>query len=83
MMNKHTEKGLRGLLKTFTVSVMLLFSITTTAAPEAIAGKVLDANGEPLIGASVLEKGTANGTITDFDGNFILNVEKDVYMLPN
>ena len=81
MMNKHTEKGLRGLLKTFTVSVMLLFSITTMAAPEAIAGKVLDANGEPLIGASVLEKGTANGTITDFDGNFILNVERDVLLL--
>lgn len=33
----------------------------------------MDANGEPIIGASVLVKGTTNGTITDFDGNFTLN----------
>lgn len=81
MMNKHTEKGFRSLLMTFTVGVMLLFSITAMAAPQAITGKVQDANGEPLIGASVLEKGTSNGTITDFEGVFTLNVETDVYML--
>ena len=81
MMNKHTEKGFRSLLMTFTVSVMLLFSITAMAAPQAITGKVQDANGEPLIGASVLEKGTSNGTITDFDGVFTLNVETDDNML--
>ena len=80
-MNKHTEKGFRSLLMTFTVSVMLLFSITAMAAPQAITGKVQDANGEPLIGASVLEKGTSNGTITDFDGVFTLNVETDDNML--
>ena len=39
-----------------------------------ISGKVVDANGEPVIGASVAEKGTTNGVITDFDGNFVLNV---------
>lgn len=38
-----------------------------------VKGRVADANGEPIIGASVLVKGTANGTITDFDGNFTLN----------
>ena len=81
MMNKHTEKGFRSLLMTFTVGVMLLFSITAMAAPQAITGKVQDANGEPLIGASVLEKGTSNGTITDFDGVFTLNVETDDNML--
>ena len=81
MMNKHTEKGFRSLLMTFTVGVMLLFSITAMAAPQAITGKVQDANGEPLIGASVLEKGTSNGTITDFEGVFTLNVETDVLLL--
>lgn len=35
---------------------------------------MVDAAGEPVIGASVIEKGSANGTITDMDGNFILNV---------
>lgn len=40
-------------------------------------GNVKDANGEPIIGASVLVKGTTNGTITDLDGNFTLkNVKK-------
>lgn len=39
-----------------------------------ISGKVMDANKEPIIGASVVEKGTSNGTITDLNGHFDLNV---------
>lgn len=39
-----------------------------------VKGSVKDAKGEPVIGATVMEKGSTNGTITDFDGNFILNV---------
>lgn len=39
-----------------------------------IKGMVVDASGEPIIGANVLQKGTTNGTITDFDGKFSLNV---------
>jgi TonB-linked SusC/RagA family outer membrane protein len=39
-----------------------------------ISGKVTDENGQPLPGASVLEKGTTNGTTTDVDGNFSLSV---------
>jgi TonB-linked SusC/RagA family outer membrane protein len=39
-----------------------------------ITGKVVDQNGETIIGANVLEKGTTNGTVTDVDGNFSLNV---------
>lgn len=43
-----------------------------------ITGTVVDQKGESIIGASVLVKGTTNGTITDFDGKFILsNVAKD------
>ncbi|MDO4179993.1 MAG: TonB-dependent receptor [Bacteroidales bacterium] len=38
----------------------------------AVSGTVKDVNGEPIIGASVVVKGTTNGTITDFDGNFTL-----------
>jgi len=37
-----------------------------------VTGTVKDANGEPVIGATVVEKGTTNGTVTDFDGNFVL-----------
>lgn len=39
-----------------------------------VKGRVVDAKGEPIIGATVMEKGTTNGTITDFDGNFVLDV---------
>ena len=41
---------------------------------QAVSGVVKDAAGEPIIGASVLEKGTTNGSITDFDGKFQLSV---------
>lgn len=39
-----------------------------------ITGKVIDAMGEAIIGASLMEKGTTNGAITDIDGNFSLTV---------
>jgi len=44
-------------------------------AQSAVKGTVNDDSGEPIIGASVVEKGTTNGTVTDFDGNFSLNVK--------
>ena len=78
MINKHKENGFRSLLMTFAVFAMSLVSIAAMAEPITIVGKVVDANGEPLIGASVAEAGTSNGTITDMDGAFMLNVEKNV-----
>ena len=39
----------------------------------SVKGVVVDDKGEPVIGATVMVKGSTNGTITDFDGNFILN----------
>lgn len=49
-------------------------SIEVTIEQDRVTGQVLDENGEPLPGATVMEKGTTNGTITDVDGNFTLNV---------
>lgn len=52
-------------------------SVVYAQAPTIeIRGKVTDNTGEMIIGASVAEKGTANGTITDMDGNFKLNVRQ-------
>ena len=49
-------------------------SSTSQQKSGKVTGRVLDAKGEPIIGATIMEKGTSNGTITDFDGNFILEV---------
>jgi TonB-linked SusC/RagA family outer membrane protein len=40
-----------------------------------ISGTVLDENGQPIIGANIIEAGTTNGTVTDIDGKFSLSVE--------
>ena len=54
------------------VGLMLLFCLIPLwafAQSVMVKGVVKDTSGEAIIGASVLEKGTTNGTITDFDGN--------------
>ena len=58
--------------KTFLLVLFAAFSMTMSAQ---ITGTVLEASTDfPIIGASVVEVGTTNGVITDFDGNFVLNV---------
>ena len=42
-----------------------------------VKGKVTDASGEPIIGATILEKGTTNGVTTDLDGLFSLTTQKN------
>ncbi|MDR1939123.1 MAG: TonB-dependent receptor [Tannerellaceae bacterium] len=46
----------------------------TAFAQKRVSGTVIDANGETIIGASIVEKGTINGIITDTDGKFVLSV---------
>lgn len=57
-------------------------AIGAIAQKHKITGVVLDANGEPIIGANVLEKGsTANGSITDVDGKFTLNIDPNATLV--
>ena len=51
------------------------FSITEQLQTINVTGLVVDAAGEPVIGASVVEKGTTNGNITNVDGKFTLTVK--------
>ena len=51
-------------------------AVQVTPAAATVTGEVLDSTGEPLIGASVMVKGTTNGVATDIDGKFTLNVNK-------
>ena len=46
-----------------------------------VSGNVKDNSGEPIIGANVLVKGTTNGTITDFDGNFSISVPSNATLV--
>ena len=65
-------KNMRSLL-------LILFSaisLSVSAQTITVKGNVKDTSGEPVIGASVVEKGnTTNGTITDLDGNFSIKVD--------
>ena len=61
--------------KRIILSFLLLSSYIIMYAQQEMTGSVVDATGEPIIGATVIEKGTSNGTVTDFDGNFRLKVE--------
>ena len=67
------------LLSAFSVSGALAAPVTTGDASamvvqqgKKVTGVVVDATGEPVIGANVVVKGTTNGTITDFDGNYTI-----------
>lgn len=51
---------------------MFFFSLGAFAQQQTVKGIVKDVSGEPIIGASVVVKGTSNGVITDFDGNFTI-----------
>ena len=56
------------------LAVLLTYSLGTWAQSITLKGIVKDDFGESIIGASVLQKGTTNGTVTDLDGNFTLTV---------
>ena len=60
----------------FTLVIGLFLSVGAFAQQITVNGIVKDTTGEPVIGANVLVKGTTNGTITDFDGNFQLSANK-------
>ena len=58
-----------------TILIVLLIALVAPVFADTVTGVVTEkATGEPIIGASILERGTTNGTITDFDGNFTLEV---------
>ena len=61
--------------KTLRIALLLALTMIVGAIQaQTISGHVKDATGEDVIGASVLEQGTKNGTVTDFNGNFTLKL---------
>ena len=68
-------------LKKLFLSFVLLSVSTLMYAQTEIKGTVVDTKGETIIGATVMEKGTSNGTITDFDGNFTIKVKEGAILV--
>lgn len=63
-----------GNFKIFRMALMFIFAcVAGGMSAQNITGNVTDSSGEPIIGATILETGTSNGTITDLDGNFTLS----------
>lgn len=73
------KAAVRPLTKSFNwIFLVLLFLNTVAHAQEVmVEGVVSDSNGTPLPGVTVLEKGTENGTQTDFDGNYALTLANE------
>lgn len=64
--------------KLFLTLTLVLLSLGASAQDKiTVTGTVVDGTGETIIGASVMEVGTTNGTVTDFDGNFKLQVKNE------
>ncbi|HEY5591216.1 MAG TPA: TonB-dependent receptor [Paludibacter sp.] len=75
----HFKLKLRSLVA---VLVMFAISATVNAQQISISGIVKDAgNGEPVLGVNIFEKGTTNGTITNFDGAFTLSIPSNATLV--
>lgn len=67
---------MQGNFKAFRIALMLVLSLFIgTVSAQTVTGNVVDETGEAVIGATVMEKGTKNATVTDFDGNFTIKME--------
>ena len=76
-MYNNKLKTMSGKTKLFRIIFLFVFAMMVTALQaQTVKGNVVDQDGEPIIGASVVEKGnTRNGTVTDLDGNFTLQLK--------
>ena len=59
------------------LAIFLFVGLPVLMAQVKVSGQIVDEQGEPLMAVSILEKGTANGIITDIDGNFELSVRNN------
>ena len=72
---RNDSKKTKGLMRRFVLMAIfcgLLLPLSASAQESVVKGSVKDSNGELLMGAGVVVKGTSQGTITDLDGNFVI-----------
>ena len=63
------------------ICITFLLITAVLSAQQEVTGNVSDANGEPLVGVNVVERGTTNGTTTDFNGDFQIMVAEDAVLV--
>ncbi|MEQ9230383.1 MAG: TonB-dependent receptor plug domain-containing protein, partial [Cyclobacteriaceae bacterium] len=73
-MNRKTLGWNHSVFKAILFVPLLFVFLTSAAQSVTVSGKVLDGDGVGLPGVTILEKGTSNGTTTDLDGNYTINV---------
>ena len=61
--------------------LLLMYCAGVMAQTADVSGKVIDEQGEPVIGASVVQKGTSNGTVTDIEGNFAFKSQQNATLV--
>ncbi|MDY0781673.1 SusC/RagA family TonB-linked outer membrane protein [Tenacibaculum sp. IB213877] len=67
--------------KNYVIKLLGVFLLSSNILSQSISGKILDKNGDPIPGTNIIEKGTPNGTSTDFNGDFNLNLKKSPSIL--
>jgi len=64
-------------MKKLLLSFVLLINVTFLFAQNVLKGKITDEDKQPLVGVSVIEKGTTNGTVSDYDGNYTIKFKNE------
>ncbi|TRX54761.1 TonB-dependent receptor [Fulvivirga sp. M361] len=71
-------------MKRFLILCITIIAFTSSAIAQIkVSGSIVDDQGDVLPGASVIEKGTNNGVVTDYDGNYSINVNPDAILVYN
>src|SRR5690554_6188100 len=75
------KKSRKAFLMTILSGLLMILSANAQTGTQInVRGSVTDVNGEPLIGVNILVEGTSTGTVTDYDGNFQLQVPADAVL---
>ena len=80
MKNLRQNKG-ESLIMTLCFVLLLLVPSVISAQNSNITGRVVDTQGEPIIGATVMQEGTTNGVITNVDGEFVFSSSENVTLI--
>ena len=77
-MQINFKKKANTFLAAFLSGMLMILSVSAQTSPTiSVRGIITDVAGEPIIGANILIQGTSEGTITDYDGNFLINAPAD------